>query len=521
MLKKSAILGLVLLLAGSAVLGWVLLERRTEQHRTASCRLKYSSEPDEYLRQYNQWLQLSPEKRAGLPLELNGFGQAKTKAQLKQEQQERLKADLDRLANGELNAHLFADVLYGEDWQSQVNKYKKRKELDEFILTGSVVCTSIGGTTFGWCLLLWTARLLIAGTSRLRGSSADGRSSRSETDDDGPPEADAIDFEQQQKPLEQPSRIPLLGRIAKWELGELGKSSQIQANSGRQNSKRNSPNARRPAVSQTTLSTRTQSQADKHSTVSAKERLGGRSAKSAKKIAVVVSDEKSVELKKSPTPAMKKHNFSTAQRGLSGQKASHPASAGRHESSPMLEESLKAKTDNLEKQMAQFRDMARSIQQTTLEHSKPLNGTLKELTDQISAIREYAAHQHERVEKLQDGYDWNIIRTFCLRVIRCIDNLESRIDRLSEKDVETEHLTEVKDELIFALESSGIEQFRPEVNSLYRGQEKCTEAVKEKEHCDDPKKAGKISKVVRPGYQYFINEGNVKVVRAAQVKLFD
>ncbi len=520
MLKKSAILGLVLLLAGSAVLRWVLVERRTEQHRTESCKLKYSSEPDEYLRHYNEWLQLSPEKRAGLPLELNGFGQAKTKAQLKQEQQERLKADLDRLATSELNAHPFADVLYGEDWQSRVNEYKKRKELNEFILTGSVVCTSIGGTTFGWCLLLWTARLLIAGTSRLRVSSADDRSSRSENYDDGPPEADPIDLEQQEKPLGQPSRIPLLGRTAKWELGQPAKRSQIDINSGRQNSKTNSPNARRPALSQTTLSTRTQSQVGKSSTVSAKERLGGLSAKSAKKIPVVLSDEKSVELKKSPKPGVGNQNFSAAQRARSGQKARHGASTGRHESSPMLEESLKAKTDNLEKQMAEFKDVAHSVQQTTLEHSKPLNGALKELTDQVSAIREYASHQQERVEKLQDGYDWNIIRTFCLRVIRCIDNLESRIDRLSEKDVETEHLTEVRDELIFALESSGVEQFRPEVNSLYRGQEKCTEAVKEKEHCDDPKKAGKIAKVVRPGYRYFINEGNVKVVRAAQVKLF-
>ena len=67
---------------------------------------------------------------------------------------------------------------------------------------------------------------------------------------------------------------------------------------------------------------------------------------------------------------------------------------------------------------------------------------------------------------------------------------------------------------------SGVEQFSPDVNSLYRGQEKSTEAVKEREHCDGDDKAGRIAKVVRPGYQYFIDEGNRKMVRAAQVKLF-
>jgi molecular chaperone GrpE (heat shock protein) len=186
----------------------------------------------------------------------------------------------------------------------------------------------------------------------------------------------------------------------------------------------------------------------------------------------------------------------------------------------MLEESLKAKTESLEQQMEEFKRMAQNVRQTTLDHSKPLNNALKELTEQVSAIREYASHQQERVEKLQDGYDWSIIRTFCLRVIRCIDNLEGRIEQLSEGDVAAEHLREVRDELVFALESSGVEQFKPEVNSLYRGQEKSTEAVKEREPCDDPEQSGKIARIVRPGYQYLIDEDNFKVVRAAQVKLF-
>jgi molecular chaperone GrpE (heat shock protein) len=156
----------------------------------------------------------------------------------------------------------------------------------------------------------------------------------------------------------------------------------------------------------------------------------------------------------------------------------------------------------------------------TEEHSKPLNSAINELTQQVSAIREYAACQQDRLEKLQDGYDWNIVRTFCLRVIRCIDNLESRIIRLGEEDVKAIHLEEIRDELIFALESSGIEQFEPEMNSQYRGQEKYAEAVKDKQQSDDPKHTGTIAKVIRPGYQYFINEGNVKVVRPAQVKLY-
>jgi molecular chaperone GrpE (heat shock protein) len=179
-----------------------------------------------------------------------------------------------------------------------------------------------------------------------------------------------------------------------------------------------------------------------------------------------------------------------------------------------LENSIKAQTEVLEERTAQ------SVQQAIIEHSKPLDSTLKDLAQQVSAIREYASCQQERVEKLQDGYDWNIIKTFCLRIIRCIDNLENRIERLSSKGTKTEYLEDIRDEMVFALESSGIEQYQPEINSEYRGQEKYAEAVKQKEHCDNSKQKGKIAEVIRPGYQYIINEENIKIVRTAQVKLF-
>ena len=164
--------------------------------------------------------------------------------------------------------------------------------------------------------------------------------------------------------------------------------------------------------------------------------------------------------------------------------------------------------------------MAQGVQQTAIENSNPINNTLSELTQQVSAIREYASSQQNRLTKLQDGYDWNITKTFCMRVIRCIDNLEKGISQLSEKDMEVVDLEEVRDEMLFALESSGVEQYEPELNSDYHGQEKFAEAVKGKESCDDKKQTGKIAKIIRPGYQFFIDEENVKVVRPAQVKLY-
>ncbi len=193
---------------------------------------------------------------------------------------------------------------------------------------------------------------------------------------------------------------------------------------------------------------------------------------------------------------------------------------GYYQSALKVQNSLKTQNETIEKQVAEVMQMAQTIQDVSSKNSEPVKSSLDELTRQISAIREYASSQHERIEKLQEGYDWNIIKNFCLRVIRCIDNLENRIEKLSRQGIDTTDLEEIMDELLFALESSGVEQFRPQINSDYDGKEKIVEVVKDRVCPGDPDMTGKIAEVVKPGYQYVIDDSNFKVVRAARVKLF-
>lgn len=156
----------------------------------------------------------------------------------------------------------------------------------------------------------------------------------------------------------------------------------------------------------------------------------------------------------------------------------------------------------------------------TLMSTEPVNKSLAELSQEISAIREYASQQQDRVKKLQDGYDWGIIKRFCVRIIRCIDNIELQIDELIEQCVDVQFLEDIRDELLFAFESSGVEKFEPEVNSDYEGMEKFVEAVAHRVHTDDGNMAGKVADIVRCGYQYVVNEDDVKIVRSAQVRLY-
>jgi len=430
MLKKSLILGSVFLLIGASMYWWMIAGKQQQQQQQNGVSYKFT-ETDDYIRQYQEWLQLPPEQRAELPLVLDKYGKDKTNDQLRQEQQARLKADMDKLAASEIAANPFADILYGENWQNDLSEYKKRNELNEYVLTSSIVCTTMGGSIYVWWIVLWFARSIIRGLSGLRLLIAGSYGNLKKVKGDKTVIDGAKDLQQEQQKKKTHEKQ-----------NRLEKHLNIFVNSGRQ------------------CPVPVKSGAKAVERVASKEKFSN----GTEKINRLLSDEKTAVIKT---------------------------------------------TTKWGKQRSE-----------TEEHSKPLNSAINELTQQVSAIREYAACQQDRLEKLQDGYDWNIIRTYCLRVIRCIDNLESRIIRLGEEDAKAIHLEEVRDELIFALESSGIEQFEPEINSKYQGQEKYAEAVKDKQQSDNPEQTGKIAKVIRPGYQYFINEGNVKVVRPAQVKLF-
>ena len=158
----------------------------------------------------------------------------------------------------------------------------------------------------------------------------------------------------------------------------------------------------------------------------------------------------------------------------------------------------------------------------TLMTTEPLTKELTELTEEVSAIRQFAAQQQDQMRKLQDGYDWMIIRRFCLRIIRSIDNIDDRVTRLQEQGEDAAvYLEDIRDELVFALEASGIEQFGPDLNVTFKGLEKYAEAVRERIFTEDTALVGCIAEVARPGYQYLVNDEDVKIVRCAQVKLYE
>ncbi len=381
----------------------------------------------------------------GLDLNAN-----KTPDEISREQKERLLADMDQLAAGEMPVYPFAEDFYGHNWESEITKYKKQKEWKEFLFSSSIVCASIGGAITGWILLLGIARLVLKFVKFLKNSVSKGNETENPED-----ESDIEGLEKDEiKETENEEHFSDISNV-------LVNSGWQYAGSFDNDQKRLKKRKRIPM--------KNRSQNESANNENSTESIAAEE-KEENKIRQVTENEKSVTENKTESETIVTNND----------------------------------------------DITRA-----LGHSTHIDTTLKDLTQQVTAIREYAANQQYRLERLQDGYDWNIIKTFCLRIIRCIDNIETRITRLSEEDVQATHLDEVKDELVFALESGGIEQFEPKVNTYYRGQEKIAEAIKEKVHSKDPNNKGKIEKVLKPGYQLYIDDENVKIVRPAQVRIYE
>jgi len=565
MAKKFIILGVVLFLGGAAGLGWLALDNHISQGEAASDKPESEPVAKQYLKQYKRYFQSTLEEQVDSAPGIDGYVKLKTESQRRQEQQERLNADLQDLAAGERYNHRSGDLLYGENWKQKVTKYKARKELTELIFSVSSATLLAGLALVIGCFLL---RLISKISSHLKKRPADAseqvdenssvetavsQEKNAEETPDGCDEAIDSESDNSEEIKETSKEQPIPASAGKnlppqqqgqriWNIihKRPGLETQQDANSPIYPASQTGPERNHPSWAvQNQVSDADRNKGRGSPGRKGRQETVSKHAKKTKKLIERDSHEDSSKLMEPslPHPDADVKEAAVAccvpaatecEKNNDTEPGNFEQQTGRYETENVKQKKPRGKAADATKLEEAAIDktveekvtrLAENVRQATLQDTKHLNGTLKQLSQQVSAIREYAAEQQQRVRKLQDGYDWNILKNFCLRVIHCIDHLDSRINRLSEQDVDTEHLKEIRDELVFSLESSGVEQFEAEIHSDYHGQEKRLETVKDKQPCDDPALAGKIAEVVRPGYQYVIDENNIKIVRAAQVRL--
>lgn len=436
------------------------------------------------------------------------LGDRKNETQLLNRHQQMLDArseKLNKLLTREIDIHSLAEIVPDEDWQKQVHKYNRRRQIRKLSFSGAVPCIGAGGTILAGQLLFWIASFLASGLSALAKKFADVcRRHRQKTEDISHVEDD----EQIPPETRQDEEMPRIDHEPHANESQFEKYSELTGTSVRQNF-----NKKHAICSENAAS--------KPSPLSERKSLLKHPYDDDEKITVLYYDENQLELTGPPQPKNENCDPTILPFDRLAQDMGKNIIPDYQENAQRIEDSIRTQTENLEKQVEEFKYMTQAVKEAAVEHSEPINNALEELTQQVAAIREYASSQQGRMEKLQDGYDWGIIRTFCLRVIRCIDNLENQIEQLAEQNAQTTDLEDVRDELVFALESSGVEQFEPEINSDYRQYQKFVEAVKDRHHAKKSGQKDRIARVLRRGYRYVIDEENVKVVRTARVKLFN
>jgi len=138
----------------------------------------------------------------------------------------------------------------------------------------------------------------------------------------------------------------------------------------------------------------------------------------------------------------------------------------------------------------------------------------------VVGMRDYLSESNEQTMRLQEGYDYAVLKKFVrpvIQVIHGLEQLESRLGNNPSSDEVRAQWTELLD----LLEHSGIERFDVEVDAPFSDMRKEAEAVTAKEPTNDPEKVGKVAQVVRSGYRYIYNNDRKRLVLPAQVKLYE
>jgi molecular chaperone GrpE (heat shock protein) len=429
------------------------------------------------------------------------------------EQREKIKANMhkvDEILSGRTDINSFGGIVSTDQLQQELDKYKGKEESRELIFTASVVCVSSGGLIVAGWSILRLARLLIKTFSKLNRLTAKFLKKPKQDKDQitipkyQPKKKEDVPV-QEDKPIEpqtQPKKYDKALVKSGWRRFDSPPETLLPQSHKKGNSK-NTPADDEQAVADNPYLART---SFKHNAQPLQE-----------KTSTAVAVEEPPESK---TENTEQKQAATALLEKDTKTEPKDSCAALEQAPSKVRPQGKTMTKHPENKLPHPGPKTQTAVQTSPDHTEPLHSAIKELSQEVAAIRHYASQQQDRVVKLESGYDYNIVKNFCLRVIRCIDNLENRISQLADGDTETACLEDTRDELLFALESSGIERFEPEIESDYQGQEKYAEAVKDRLPADDPKLNNKVAEVLRAGYQYVIDEENVKIVRTAQVKLF-
>jgi len=181
--------------------------------------------------------------------------------------------------------------------------------------------------------------------------------------------------------------------------------------------------------------------------------------------------------------------------------------------------SFKGLTNSLLSQHEQQKLSIQGTHRTAVEQFNIATQAIGELNGQVAALREYTAEQQEQLRRYQEGYHWTITKDFCQRIIRCVDDIEKHLKDETIEGAHRENLIMVSQQLVYALDGSGVEQVEPKVGSDFKEIRDKAQIVG-KDPASSPEQNGQVSSVLAPGYSLYVTDTEIRPIRPAKVRVF-
>jgi len=141
----------------------------------------------------------------------------------------------------------------------------------------------------------------------------------------------------------------------------------------------------------------------------------------------------------------------------------------------------------------------------------------------LSSIQKLADERLHEIERYRDGYDYSRLKIFISNIIRLIDQIDEGMANVTE-DIRHSNLYElledVRDELIILLENNNVEQIIPEQGQAYSVEAKDYRVIG-RHAPEDIQFEETIRNVVKPGYRLIISDAISKVIREAEVEIYN
>ncbi len=175
--------------------------------------------------------------------------------------------------------------------------------------------------------------------------------------------------------------------------------------------------------------------------------------------------------------------------------------------------------DELKTVVASQTDRVELFQKTASSKVNEAIETVTGVKGDIAGIQTHLMKSHETLQRFQAGYDYQILKNFVKPLARTISDLDKLLEKLSGD--EKKDVMNVREDLLELLEDNSVEQIDPAAGSSRDGKEKETKVLQERVKIDDSEKRNLIASVERVGYRYEFNDGQEKIIQAAQVKLYE